>query len=167
MQGMSKAGGRPHLKSALKPDAQQSARPVSGKGKIPSRPVSLHLQIFYLQVSNRRVNRCHWHHLSFGMRVRCGRKHADDDPEDLYMRSMLVCRLRGSVLPVLKCVGRKNDHTRCRYRQGSACRSPNMIIALCGLLILFDGYDLIVYGAVAPSLLREASWALTPGNGRQ
>ncbi|CDZ33696.1 MFS family benzoate membrane transporter [Neorhizobium galegae bv. officinalis] len=42
-------------------------------------------------------------------------------------------------------------------------RSPNMIIALCGLLILFDGYDLIVYGAVAPSLLREASWALTPG----
>ncbi|CDZ34969.1 Benzoate MFS transporter BenK [Neorhizobium galegae bv. officinalis] len=42
-------------------------------------------------------------------------------------------------------------------------RSPNMIIALCGLLILFDGYDLIVYGAVAPSLLREGSWALTPG----
>ncbi|MGO7830707.1 hypothetical protein ACC690_39745, partial [Rhizobium johnstonii] len=25
-------------------------------------------------------------------------------------------------------------------------RSPNIIIALCGLLILFDGYDLIVYG---------------------
>lgn len=42
-------------------------------------------------------------------------------------------------------------------------RSPNMIIVLCGLLILFDGYDLIVYGAVAPSLLREGSWALTPG----
>lgn len=42
-------------------------------------------------------------------------------------------------------------------------RSPNMIVALCGLLILFDGYDLIVYGAVAPALLREASWALTPG----
>lgn len=42
-------------------------------------------------------------------------------------------------------------------------RSPNMIVALCGLLILFDGYDLIVYGAVAPALLREGSWALTPG----
>ncbi|CAN7662668.1 MFS transporter [Neorhizobium sp. LjRoot104] len=42
-------------------------------------------------------------------------------------------------------------------------RSPNIIIALCGLLILFDGYDLIVYGAVAPALLREGSWALTPG----
>lgn len=35
-------------------------------------------------------------------------------------------------------------------------RSPNIIIALCGLLILFDGYDLIVYGAVAPALLGEA-----------
>ncbi|MFW7354936.1 MAG: MFS transporter [Brucella sp.] len=42
-------------------------------------------------------------------------------------------------------------------------RSPNMIVALCGLLILFDGYDLIVYGAAAPALLREGSWALTPG----
>lgn len=42
-------------------------------------------------------------------------------------------------------------------------RSPNIIIALCGLLILFDGYDLIVYGAVAPALLGEASWGLTPG----
>ncbi|UWM78140.1 aromatic acid/H+ symport family MFS transporter (plasmid) [Rhizobium sp. WSM4643] len=42
-------------------------------------------------------------------------------------------------------------------------RSPNIIIALCGLLILFDGYDLIVYGAVAPALLGKASWGLTPG----
>ncbi|MHC2460439.1 hypothetical protein ACVMIX_007143 [Rhizobium leguminosarum] len=43
-------------------------------------------------------------------------------------------------------------------------RSPNIIIALCGLLILFDGYDLIVYGAVAPALLgeRPAWWDELP-----
>ncbi|MES5047247.1 aromatic acid/H+ symport family MFS transporter [Rhizobium nepotum] len=42
-------------------------------------------------------------------------------------------------------------------------KSPNIIIALCGLLILFDGYDLIVYGAVVPALLGEPGWGLTPG----
>ncbi|WP_416981493.1 MFS transporter [Streptomyces sp. T028] len=29
-------------------------------------------------------------------------------------------------------------------------------------MILFDGYDLIIYGAVVPSLLRYEPWALTP-----
>ncbi|ACM28727.1 MFS transporter [Rhizobium rhizogenes] len=41
-------------------------------------------------------------------------------------------------------------------------RSANSIIVLCGLLILFDGYDLIVYGAVVPALLNEPGWGLTP-----
>ena len=29
-------------------------------------------------------------------------------------------------------------------------------------MILFDGYDLIVYGAVVPALLRYEPWGLTP-----
>lgn len=41
-------------------------------------------------------------------------------------------------------------------------KSPARVIAICGLMILFDGYDLIVYGAVAPALLKEAAWGLDP-----
>lgn len=36
------------------------------------------------------------------------------------------------------------------------------VIALCGITIIFDGYDLIVYGAVLPSLLEYEPWGLTP-----
>ncbi|QIN80886.1 MFS transporter [Rubrobacter marinus] len=35
-------------------------------------------------------------------------------------------------------------------------------MALCGLTIIFDGYDLIVYGAVLPALLSYEPWGLTP-----
>jgi MFS transporter, AAHS family, benzoate transport protein len=38
----------------------------------------------------------------------------------------------------------------------------SLIVALCGMLILFDGYDLVVYGNVVPSLLAEPGWGLTP-----
>ena len=41
-------------------------------------------------------------------------------------------------------------------------RSPASVIALCGFMILFDGYDLVVYGAIAPALMKQADWALTP-----
>ena len=34
---------------------------------------------------------------------------------------------------------------------------------MCGFMILFDGYDLVVYGAVAPSLMKQADWMLNPG----
>jgi AAHS family benzoate transporter-like MFS transporter len=36
------------------------------------------------------------------------------------------------------------------------------VIALCWVTIIFDGYDLIVYGAVVPSLLEYDAWALSP-----
>ena len=36
------------------------------------------------------------------------------------------------------------------------------MIALCGLLILFDGYDMAMYGSVGPALLTEPGWALAP-----
>ena len=40
--------------------------------------------------------------------------------------------------------------------------TSTLVAALCGALILFDGYDLIVYGNVVPALLAEPGWGLTP-----
>jgi AAHS family benzoate transporter-like MFS transporter len=36
------------------------------------------------------------------------------------------------------------------------------VVALCFLTIVFDGYDLIVYGSIVPSLLAEPGWHLGP-----
>jgi AAHS family benzoate transporter-like MFS transporter len=45
--------------------------------------------------------------------------------------------------------------------------SPLTVITLCWLIVVFDGYDLIVYGTTIPSLLGEPGWGLTPaGAGR-
>lgn len=46
----------------------------------------------------------------------------------------------------------------------SATRSRSKwgIVVLCAFLILGDGYDLVVYGNVVPSLLAEPGWNLTP-----
>ncbi|MBV9922576.1 MAG: MFS transporter, partial [Pseudonocardia sp.] len=35
-------------------------------------------------------------------------------------------------------------------------------MAICFLMVIFDGYDLIVYGAIVPSLLDEPRWNLGP-----
>ena len=35
-----------------------------------------------------------------------------------------------------------------------------MVMALCALLLIFDGYDLFIYGVVLPSIMQE--WNLTP-----
>ncbi|WP_425548054.1 MFS transporter [Arthrobacter ginkgonis] len=40
-------------------------------------------------------------------------------------------------------------------------RSSLMAVLVCWLLIVFDGYDLIVYGTVQSSLLAEPGWGLT------
>lgn len=45
-------------------------------------------------------------------------------------------------------------------RAGS--RPAWLVIALCWLIVVFDGYDLIIYGATIPALLAESSWGLTP-----
>jgi MFS transporter, AAHS family, benzoate transport protein len=45
---------------------------------------------------------------------------------------------------------------------GSARPSGLIVVALCFLTIVFDGYDLIVYGSAAPSLLIEPGWNLGP-----
>ncbi|MEN3299150.1 MFS transporter [Pseudonocardia sp.] len=36
------------------------------------------------------------------------------------------------------------------------------MVALCFLTIVFDGYDLIVYGSAVPSLLAEPGWNTGP-----
>lgn len=35
-----------------------------------------------------------------------------------------------------------------------------LVVSLCALLLIFDGYDLFIYGVVLPSIMRE--WGLTP-----
>ena len=50
--------------------------------------------------------------------------------------------------------------TRAPQRSGAG---STLIAALCGALILFDGYDLIIYGNTVPALLAEPGWGLTPG----
>ncbi|WP_405622379.1 MFS transporter [Streptomyces sp. NBC_00076] len=37
-----------------------------------------------------------------------------------------------------------------------------LVLAICGITVVADGYDVVVYGAVIPSLLHEPGWALTP-----
>ncbi|WP_158852686.1 MFS transporter [Saccharothrix deserti] len=41
-------------------------------------------------------------------------------------------------------------------------QSGLVVVALCFLTIVFDGYDLIVYGSVVPSLLAEPGWGMGP-----
>ncbi|GGS57741.1 MFS transporter [Actinokineospora fastidiosa] len=41
-------------------------------------------------------------------------------------------------------------------------RRPGLVIGLCLLTIVFDGYDLIVFGSVVPQLLAYPDWGLTP-----
>ncbi|MFD5947652.1 MFS transporter [Streptomyces collinus] len=37
-----------------------------------------------------------------------------------------------------------------------------LVLAICGITVIADGYDVIIYGAVVPSLLHEPGWGLTP-----
>jgi MFS transporter, AAHS family, benzoate transport protein len=45
---------------------------------------------------------------------------------------------------------------------GNVGRDERLVIGLCFVVIVFDGYDLIVYGATVPALLTYAPWGLTP-----
>jgi AAHS family benzoate transporter-like MFS transporter len=44
----------------------------------------------------------------------------------------------------------------------AARRPPWLVTLLCWLIVVFDGYDLIVYGTTIPALLKEPGWHLTP-----
>lgn len=39
------------------------------------------------------------------------------------------------------------------------------VIALCALVVIAEGYDLIVYGALVPALLKEPGWGLNSATG--
>ena len=41
-------------------------------------------------------------------------------------------------------------------------RDRTWVVALCFAAIVFDGYDLIVYGSAVPALLAKPDWSLTP-----
>ena len=47
-------------------------------------------------------------------------------------------------------------------RKPGPSRSYVTVIALCFITIVFDGFDLVVYGAVVPDLLAYDDWNLTP-----
>ncbi|WP_179382449.1 aromatic acid/H+ symport family MFS transporter [Streptomyces sp. SA15] len=44
----------------------------------------------------------------------------------------------------------------------TARRPELLVMGLCFAVIVFDGYDLIVYGATVPALLQYEDWGLTP-----
>jgi len=39
-----------------------------------------------------------------------------------------------------------------------------LVLAICWITVVADGYDVVVYGAVVPSLLQDRSWGLTPAS---
>lgn len=45
---------------------------------------------------------------------------------------------------------------------GKPRKSAAAVIFLCFVAIVFDGYDLVVYGAIVPTLLEYEPWGLTP-----
>lgn len=50
-------------------------------------------------------------------------------------------------------------------RAARAARRPAWLVTLfCWLIVVFDGYDLIVYGTTIPALLKEDAWGLTPAS---
>ena len=51
---------------------------------------------------------------------------------------------------------------RTQTRPLAPSRPAWLVTLLCWLIVVFDGYDLIVYGTTLPSLLKEKGWDLTP-----
>ncbi len=48
--------------------------------------------------------------------------------------------------------------------QPLSSRPAWLVTLLCWLIVVFDGYDLIVYGTTIPSLLKERGWGLSPAS---
>jgi len=60
-------------------------------------------------------------------------------------------------------VQNKLNHGRMLPKTSPSTRSVVPVAAvLCWAIVVFDGYDLIVYGTVLPQLLTEPGWRLTP-----
>jgi len=52
--------------------------------------------------------------------------------------------------------------TALHREQHADAHSAIRVVAICGLIIFFDGYDLYSFATIVPSLLSEPSWGLTP-----
>lgn len=52
--------------------------------------------------------------------------------------------------------------TNTEARAGGLSRFSLLVVGICWFAIILDGYDLVVYGAVVPSLLGYLQWNLTP-----
>lgn len=44
---------------------------------------------------------------------------------------------------------------------GARVRPAWLVIVLCWLIVVFDGYDLIVYGTTLPAIMKEPGWGLS------
>jgi AAHS family benzoate transporter-like MFS transporter len=56
----------------------------------------------------------------------------------------------------------REDHMSTTSEDQSSRNTPTLVIALCFVAIVFDGFDLVVYGTVVPDLLAHPDWNLTP-----
>lgn len=54
---------------------------------------------------------------------------------------------------------------RSEARSTESRRPAALVILFCWLLVVFDGYDLIVYGTTLPQILKEPGWNLTAASG--
>lgn len=52
--------------------------------------------------------------------------------------------------------------TQASSTTGVRRRNPAIVTFLCLVILLFDGYDLIIYGVTMPSMLKYAPWGLNP-----
>lgn len=50
-------------------------------------------------------------------------------------------------------------------RSNHRLTSPWLVVALCSLLVVAEGYDLIIYGSALPVLLKQHGWRLTSTDG--
>ena len=52
-------------------------------------------------------------------------------------------------------------------RPSGAARSTLVVTVLCWIAVLLDGFDMVVLGAVIPSMMDDPAWNLTAGEGTQ
>lgn len=59
-------------------------------------------------------------------------------------------------------VGAAGNESQAERTPPGLSRVTVLVLAVCWFTVIADGYDVVVYGAVLPSLLQEPSWGLTP-----
>lgn len=57
-----------------------------------------------------------------------------------------------------------SSSTDTRKSRSPLSRVTVLVLAICWFTVVSDGYDVVIYGAVVPSLLAEPGWQLTPAS---